>query len=159
MGDSPFRASSPFGYRTHPITGEYTLHNGPDYAAGEGTTVHAAAAGTVTKAASTSISGNHLKIDHGDGYETSYLHLSAFQVGVGDQVQAGQPIGLVGSTGRVTGPHLHFILRSNGTAIDPEPYITREFSSYVVNYWWVAVIALSAVWGAVLYRRRRRLRG
>ncbi len=156
MGDQTFRLSSVYGYRTHPTTGEYKLHNGADYAADEGTTVHAPAAGTVSAAGSDSSSGHWLKIDHGDGYETAYAHLSAYIASTGERVTAGQPVALVGTTGRSTGPHLHFVLRKDGSSTDPEPFITRSFRSYAVNYWWLALIGLGGLWAAILVRRRLR---
>lgn len=156
LGDQSFRLSSGYGYRTNPVDGEYKLHNGVDYAAGEGTEIYSPAAGTVSKIGSDSSSGNYLKIDHGNGYETAYAHMLSFSVQDGEKVRAGQAVGAVGTTGKSTGPHLHFVLRVNGSTTDPEPYITRSYTSYMVNYWWVGVIGLGGLWAAILARRRFR---
>lgn len=156
LGDQPFRLSSPYGFRTHPISGEYKLHNGVDYAASEGTIIYAPASGVVSAVGSDGSSGNWLKIDHGDGYETAYAHLLSYIAGRGDQVAAGEPIAEVGETGGATGPHLHFILRKDGSSTDPEPFITRTFRSYASNYWWWAVIGLGGVLAALIARRRFR---
>lgn len=117
------RISSPFGYRTHPVTGSYTLHSGIDIAASSGTTVVASRNGKVVSAGYSGSYGNLIVISHGNGFETAYAHLSSIKVSVGDTVSQGQLIGKVGSTGRSTGPHLHFEIRINGTAVNPSKYI------------------------------------
>lgn len=113
-----FPITSHFGYRQDPITGEVDYHNGTDIAAPEGTPILAAAAGTVTIANGVDPWGGsygyHIKIDHGNGLETLYAHCSAICVRVGQQVQQGEVIGYVGSTGNSTGNHLHFEARVNG---------------------------------------------
>lgn len=107
-----FSISSPFGYREDPFTGEIDYHNGTDIAAPNGTQILAAAAGTVTIANGIDSWGGgygyHIKIDHGNGLETLYAHCSAICVTPGQQVQQGEVIGFVGSTGNSTGNHLHF---------------------------------------------------
>jgi murein DD-endopeptidase MepM/ murein hydrolase activator NlpD len=97
------------------------LHNGIDYAAASGTPVRAAAAGTVTFAGNKGANGNLVVISHAQGYETFYAHLSRFGAGVksGLKVSQRQVIAYVGSTGRSTGPHLHFSLKRSGKFLDP----------------------------------------
>lgn len=117
------RLSSPYGYRTHPVTGEKgSFHNGVDLASPEGTAILAARGGTVTKAGYTSVNGYYVTINHGDGFSTSYLHMTHYTVRVGQTVSAGQKIGECGSTGRSTGPHLHFTIYWNGGTINPAQY-------------------------------------
>lgn len=114
--------TSGFGYRTHPVTGEYKLHAGIDFGAREGVAVRAAQRGTVSTAIRDhAVAGNYLVITHGDGRKTRYLHLSEFASGItrGAKVARGGIIGKVGATGRVTGPHLHFEVEVAGRAIDP----------------------------------------
>ncbi len=102
------RVTSSFGSRVHPITGKRTTHNGIDYGAPSGTVVHAVAEGIVTISGYDEYSGNKIAIKHRDNSVSWYMHLSARGVGVGAKVSPGQAIGRVGSTGRSTGPHLHF---------------------------------------------------
>jgi murein DD-endopeptidase MepM/ murein hydrolase activator NlpD len=112
---------SKFGPRTDPFTGGPQFHTGVDYNAPEGAAIVAPAPGRVTRVES--YRGGHgklLEIDHGGGLVTRYTHLSAFEVGEGQQVAAGQLIARVGSTGLSTGPHLHFVVLRDGQAIDPE---------------------------------------
>lgn len=100
-------------------------YGGIDYAVPLGTPVLAADAGLVVKAAwDTSGYGNHVRIQHSDGYMTVYGHLSVIDVKVGDRVNAGDVVGRSGSTGYSTGPHLHFEVRKDGVPIDPEPLLT-----------------------------------
>jgi murein DD-endopeptidase MepM/ murein hydrolase activator NlpD len=116
------RISSRFTKRRwHPILHKWKAHLGVDYAARRGTPVHAAGSGTVIWAARMGTYGNLIKIRHLDGYETRYAHLKSFRRGIhrGKRVKKGQTIGYVGTTGRSTGPHLHFELRKRGRAINP----------------------------------------
>jgi murein DD-endopeptidase MepM/ murein hydrolase activator NlpD len=113
--------TSPFGWRSNPFGGAPEMHQGLDIAAPSGTTVTAAAGGTVIMAQWYGGYGNYILIDHGGGYSTGYGHLSAIYVANGQTVQRGQAIGAVGSTGNSTGPHLHFEVRINGKAVDPAP--------------------------------------
>jgi murein DD-endopeptidase MepM/ murein hydrolase activator NlpD len=108
---------SPFGYRWG------RLHAGIDIAAGYGTPIHAAAAGTVVLAAWTDGYGNYTCIDHGGGLATCYAHQSSYAVGQGAQVGQGQVIGYVGCTGHCFGPHLHFEVRIGGNPVDPLGYL------------------------------------
>ena len=113
-----------YGYRTHPVTGKRgTWHNGVDLAAGSGTSIYASKSGTVTTAVNSSIWGNYVVINHGDGFSTLYAHMQGLIVSVGDYVKQGQTIGYVGSTGLSTGPHLHFTIYYNGSDVNPMSYI------------------------------------
>jgi murein DD-endopeptidase MepM/ murein hydrolase activator NlpD len=113
--------SSPFGMRFHPVVKRRLLHNGIDYAASSGTPVRAAADGVVAFAGPKGPNGNLLAIQHAHGYETFYAHLSRFAPGMkpGTKVTQRQLVAYVGSTGRSTGPHLHFSLKRSGRFIDP----------------------------------------
>jgi len=113
------RVSSEFGTRSHPISGERHQHTGIDFAAPAGSPVRAAQAGTVTFAGERGGYGNLVIIRHPDGAETYYAHQRDLSVRTGQAVEAGQAIGTVGSTGRSTGPHLHFELRRGGRPTDP----------------------------------------
>jgi murein DD-endopeptidase MepM/ murein hydrolase activator NlpD len=111
--------TSPFGVRTDPMTGQARRHNGIDIGAPMGATISAAASGTVIYAGWESGYGNTIVIDHDGAVSTLYGHCSQIFVSNGQEVQRGQAIGAVGSTGRSTGPHLHFEVRVNGVAVDP----------------------------------------
>ncbi|HZY99770.1 MAG TPA: peptidoglycan DD-metalloendopeptidase family protein [Candidatus Baltobacteraceae bacterium] len=113
--------TSPFGWRSNPFGGSPEFHQGLDIAAPSGTTVTAAAGGTVIMAQWYGGYGNYILIDHGGGYSTGYGHLSAIYISQGQSVSRGQAIGAVGSTGASTGPHLHFEVRINGKPVDPAP--------------------------------------
>ena len=115
--------SSPFGYRVHPVTGEYTMHKGVDMAAAKGTPIYATRSGYVTIATYHSTAGNYVTINHQDGYTSVYMHMTHDVVSVGEYVKAGQLIGYVGSTGRSTGPHLHFGIAYNGNYVNPMNYL------------------------------------
>jgi len=115
--------TSPFGWRQNPFGGGPEFHPGLDIAAPMGTTVTAAASGTVIMAQWYGGYGNYILIDNGGGISTGYGHLSAIYVTVGQYVQQGQAIGAVGSTGYSTGPHLHFEVRLNGKPVDPTPWL------------------------------------
>ncbi len=113
--------TSPYGYRTNPVSGIYKLHAGVDIGASYGTAIWAAAGGTVITASYSSGYGNYVMINHGNGYTTLYGHMSSIAVSAGQTVSMGTTIGYVGSTGNSTGPHLHFEVRSSssGGTIDP----------------------------------------
>ncbi|WP_111497317.1 M23 family metallopeptidase [Marinobacter bohaiensis] len=117
--------SSRYGYRSDPFTGKRTWHDGVDLAGKEGSDIIAVAAGVVTWAGDRYGYGNLVEIDHGDGLVTRYGHCKTVKVKVGDVVQKGQLIALMGSTGRSTGPHVHFEVRRNGKSQNPEDYIKR----------------------------------
>jgi murein DD-endopeptidase MepM/ murein hydrolase activator NlpD len=115
--------TSDFGIRRHPITGVVKLHTGTDISSGDGF-VYAADAGTVVKAEWNTAYGNMTVIDHGNGVTTLYGHQASTTVQVGDQVTKGSRIGVIGSTGFSTGPHLHFEIRQDGEPIDPSGLIS-----------------------------------
>ncbi len=117
--------TSSFGMRNHPILGRMARHKGIDLAAPNGTPVYATADGIVERANRFSSYGNYIAIDHGGSLETRFAHLSGFAVKTGDHVRKGQLIGYVGSTGRSTGPHLHYEIRVDGQAVNPVPYMVE----------------------------------
>lgn len=117
--------NSDYGYRTHPTLGTWKLHNGIDVKADTGTPIVAAKSGTVIAAAYSSSMGNYVIIDHGSGITTVYMHCSALAVSSGKSVSAGETIAYVGSTGRSTGPHLHFSVRVNSEYVNPWNYVSR----------------------------------
>lgn len=115
------RLSSGFGLRRHPILGYSKMHAGVDFAAPTGTPIYAAGDGTVTRANRFSSFGNYVSIRHANGYETAYAHLNGFARGIraGTRVRQGQVIAYVGTTGRSTGPHLHYEVHVNGKKMNP----------------------------------------
>ena len=117
------KLTSPFGYRTHPVTGQYKFHNGVDLANNQGTPIYAARSGKVTVDTYGSTYGYYVTINHGDGYSSLYAHMTRSVVDKGDTVKKGQLIGYMGSTGRSTGPHLHFSIFYNGSSVNPMNYI------------------------------------
>jgi len=114
-----YRLTSPFGIRTNPVTGNVRLHQGIDLAAPAGTEVHAAADGVVTEIGNDAIYGNYVIIKHNNNWASLYGHLQKIGTALRSNVKSGTIIGWVGSTGQSTGPHLHFELRQNGRAQDP----------------------------------------
>lgn len=121
--------SSGFGYRSDPFTGGAAFHAGLDFKGPIGAPIYAAAAGTVSFVGGQQGYGNTVEIDHGNGLMTRYAHMSGFRATVGQRVEPGQLIGLIGSTGRSTGPHLHFEVRINDRAVNPRPFL--EAASHV----------------------------
>jgi murein DD-endopeptidase MepM/ murein hydrolase activator NlpD len=117
------KMTSNFGVRRWRKSGHVADHYGLDIAVPKGTPVCAPAEGVVTICSWTGDYGNLIELDHGTGYTTRFGHLSKYNVEIGDRVQKGQAIGLVGSTGHSTGPHLHYEVRYNGTPIDPIDYM------------------------------------
>ncbi|WP_342419668.1 M23 family metallopeptidase [Paenibacillus sp. FSL H8-0168] len=117
------RMTSSFGYRSDPFTGRSAFHSGVDIAGQTGDPVYAAGAGTVLEAASSGARGKCIIIQHPDGLQSWYMHLSGMQVAPGDRVHKGQTIGLLGSTGRSTGPHLHFQIVKHNQPVDPLLYV------------------------------------
>jgi murein DD-endopeptidase MepM/ murein hydrolase activator NlpD len=121
------KINNEFGFRRNPFGGRsYEFHAGMDIDGERGDTVMSPANGTVIKAGWEGGYGNLIEIDHGNGLTTRYGHLSKIEVAVGDQIQRGQLIGLIGSTGRSTGPHLHYELRLNDKAINPRRFLPPE---------------------------------
>ena len=117
--------SSDFGRRFHPVYHYYKKHEGLDIGDRRGDPIYASGSGTVTMAEWHSGYGNLVEIDHGNGYVTRYGHCSKLLVKVGQRVEQGAKIALIGSTGTSTGPHVHFEVRINGTPVDPTPFITE----------------------------------
>lgn len=122
------RITSRFGYRTHPITGKKGFHTGLDLAAAEGMPISAVYYGKVTKTGEDDSWGKYVLVEHSDGFETFYCHLSEIYAEKGAVIRQGETLGLVGSTGMSTGPHLHFEVRINGIRVDPELLIYPENS-------------------------------
>lgn len=127
---SPLRAedlrhipvSSSYGTRLHPILNEYKHHSGVDLPGTEGEKVYASADGVVVAASRERLIGNYVKLEHAFGFTTVYGHLNSFCVSIGDTIHIGRIIGFVGSTGRSTGPHLHYGITKNNLQQDPLPY-------------------------------------
>ena len=117
--------SSGFGARSDPFSGRAAMHNGLDFRAPHGSPIFAAADGQVTFVGWKSGYGKTVEITHGNGMVTRYAHMSAFSAAVGRAVSAGDRIGAIGSTGRSTGPHLHFEVRVNGQPVNPRPFLER----------------------------------
>jgi len=115
--------SSPFGVRTDPFNGRPAMHTGIDLRGEIGEVVHATANGKVSVAGREGGYGNMVEIDHGNGFSTRYGHLSEIDVKVGQKVRIGQVIGKIGSTGRSTGPHLHYETRINKEPVNPQKFL------------------------------------
>ena len=115
--------SSPFGYRINPIYADWRFHYGVDFGAPSGEPIYATRSGVVTTATYGSSGGWYVIINHQDGYTSNYLHMTHYIVSPGQYVAAGEVIGYCGSTGDSTGPHLHFAIYYNGTAVNPADYI------------------------------------
>jgi len=118
--------SSYFGRRADPFTGYSAVHKGLDFAGPEGTKVTSVAAGLVTYAGERAGYGEMVEINHGNGLATRYCHNEKLLVKQGDMVRKGQDLALMGSTGRSTGPHLHFEVLKNGTQVDPRHFIGED---------------------------------
>ena len=118
-----YRLTSSYGMRVNPVTGNLRLHQGVDLAAPAGTEVFAAADGTVTETGNDPVYGIYVIIKHNDNWASLYGHLQKAGVSLRSNVKSGTVIGWVGSTGQSTGPHLHFELRQNGKARDPDKYL------------------------------------
>jgi murein DD-endopeptidase MepM/ murein hydrolase activator NlpD len=115
--------SSGFGYRADPFTHSGAFHPGLDFRGPWGAPIYAAARGRVSFAGQRSGYGNCVEVDHGNGLITRYAHMSAFRARVGQAVSGGDVIGAIGSTGRSTGPHLHFEVRINDRPVNPRPFL------------------------------------
>ncbi len=120
------RLTSGYGMRKHPVLGRRRNHKGVDLAAPTGTPIYATADGIVGKAQWFSSYGLYIRLDHGASLETRYAHMSKLAVAAGDRVRKGDLIGYVGSTGRSTGPHLHYEVRIDGVAVNPIPYMVES---------------------------------
>ena len=117
------KLTSPYGYRIHPTLGTRKFHNGVDLANNQGTPIYAARSGKVTVATYGGTYGYYVTINHGDGYSSLYAHMTHYTVSKGQTVKKGDVIGYMGSTGRSTGPHLHFSIFYNGSSVNPMNYI------------------------------------
>ncbi|HNY30912.1 MAG TPA: M23 family metallopeptidase [Fibrobacteria bacterium] len=122
---SPARGqvSSGFGWRLHPVLGVFMMHSGQDITGQTGLPVFATARGKVVTREFSSSFGNYVVLDHGNGIRTLYAHLSAFRCELGKEVRRGEEIGLMGSTGRSTGPHVHYEIHQSLKPLDPLPWI------------------------------------
>ena len=120
------RLMSPFGGRTDPFSGEGAMHTGVDLSAAMGTPVRAAADGIVLHAEWFGSYGKVVVIDHGNGVQTLYAHLSRFEVVPGQEIRRGDTVGRSGATGRVTSPHLHYEVRMAGTPVNPYPFLANS---------------------------------
>lgn len=124
------RIASGFGYRVDPIYKTRKMHKGMDFSAPTGTKVYATGDAVVKKVENRRWGyGKHIVLDHGYGYTTLYGHLSRTNIRVGQKVKRGQLIGLVGSTGKSTGPHLHYEVHKNGSAVNPVGYFYNDITS------------------------------
>ena len=119
----PGEVGSGFGPRIHPVTGSWSQHNGVDIKGDTGDPVLAVLDGEVVSAQFCPFYGNTVVMYHGAGLSTVYAHLDSFAVAVADEVESGMLLGAMGTTGRSTGPHLHFEARVDGEAVNPEPYM------------------------------------
>jgi murein DD-endopeptidase MepM/ murein hydrolase activator NlpD len=118
--------SSPYGKRVDPFTGQNSWHAGVDFAGRKGADVIAVASGVVTFAGKRYGYGQMVEINHGDGYVTRYAHHESLKVAAGDIVKKGEAIGTMGTSGRSTGPHVHFEVLKNGRSVDPRRYVARR---------------------------------
>jgi murein DD-endopeptidase MepM/ murein hydrolase activator NlpD len=130
---SRLAVNSPFGYRSDPLTGLVRMHTGVDLRADYGASVGASMSGRVWFAGARSGYGNLVVVDHGAGVATFYAHLSSIVVSIGQEIAAGQLVGYVGTTGRSTGPHLHYEVRANGHPVDPDSAISLVGDELVVQ--------------------------
>jgi murein DD-endopeptidase MepM/ murein hydrolase activator NlpD len=117
------RMTSGYGYRRDPFTRRAAMHRGLDFKGPTGSPIYAAAKGTISFVGRKRGYGNVVEISHGNGLMTRYAHMSRFHARVGENVEAGERIGAIGSTGRSTGPHLHFEVRVNDRAVNPRPLL------------------------------------
>lgn len=115
--------TSVFGYRKDPFTKKNSFHRGIDIAGKLNDPIYAAADGVIHHVGYDKLHGNHVIVEHFNGLRTWYMHLNSTQVKKGEQVRKGDPIGKLGTTGRSTGPHLHYEVQLNGKSVDPAPYL------------------------------------
>ena len=118
--------TSSYGYRRDPFTGAAAMHSGLDFRGPSGAPIYAAAKGRISFVGTKSGYGRTVEIDHGNGLMTRYAHMSRFDARVRQAIDAGAIIGGIGSTGRSTGPHLHFEVHVNGRAVNPRPFLERQ---------------------------------
>lgn len=117
------QTTSGFGYRSDPFLGTRAMHSGIDFRGAVGEPIRATAAGTVVRAGWNGGYGRMVEIDHGNGFTTRYAHMSDISVAEGAKVEVGATVGLIGSSGRSTGPHLHYEVRKDGNAVDPLKFL------------------------------------
>jgi len=122
---SKTRVTSPFGMRNHPTLKRQKMHNGIDFGSGMNAPVYAAADGKVTLAQYSRSFGNWIMVEHAKGYVSVYAHLNSFNISAGLRLKKGEIIGYTGSTGRSSGPHLHYEIRLDGTPVNPSGYLTE----------------------------------
>ncbi|WP_340230194.1 M23 family metallopeptidase, partial [Emticicia oligotrophica] len=122
-----------FGNRVHPVSGKSHFHSAIDISAKEHEPVFATADGIIIESRYDTYLGNYIIIEHPNGYQTLYGHLSISEVEVGEMMVIGQKIGLIGKTGRATGPHLHYGVKKNGQFVNPLPYINL-LGNYILNH-------------------------
>jgi murein DD-endopeptidase MepM/ murein hydrolase activator NlpD len=125
--------SSSFGGRTDPFSGEGAFHTGIDLATASRTPVHVTADGVVLSAGWSGAYGKRVVVDHGNGFETYYAHLSQWLVVPGQEVRLGEVIGMSGATGRVTSPHVHYEVRVSGTPVNPYRYLAKAQRSQLTR--------------------------
>ena len=125
--------SSTFGVRVDPFLHVPAMHTGIDFRGETGDPIYATAAGTVSVAGWSGGYGRMVEVDHGNGFATRYGHLSQITVTVGDRIRVGQEVGRMGSTGRSTGPHLHYETRIDGEAVDPQKFLDAGARFYAAN--------------------------
>jgi murein DD-endopeptidase MepM/ murein hydrolase activator NlpD len=123
---------STFGGRSDPFSGEGAFHTGIDLQATDGSPVHSTADGVVEKVGWSASYGKLIVVNHGNGLETYYAHLSQFRVVAGQEVRRGEVVGLSGHTGRATGPHVHYEVRLRGTPVNPYRYLVRATAPVTV---------------------------
>ncbi|HMI77923.1 MAG TPA: M23 family metallopeptidase [Ferruginibacter sp.] len=123
------RIASGFGMRIHPIYGIAKMHSGLDFTAPQGTPIYATGDGVVSTAGYGTGTGNHVVINHGYGYETEYMHMVRIKVRGGQRVKRGEVIGWVGNTGASTGPHCHYEVHINGSAVDPVYFFFNDLNA------------------------------
>lgn len=123
-----YDVNSRFGMRRLSYEPRARMHEGLDYAAPTGTPVRSAADGVVLRTGDSNSYGRFVEVAHANGVTSFYAHLSRVEVAAGDRLEAGEPLGRVGATGRVTGPHLHFEIRQAGEQIDPSEFLGRSFA-------------------------------
>ncbi len=157
--------TSGFGYRIHPITGEWKFHNGIDLAVPVGTPIRSPEGGVVSGWTSNSVGGLQMLVDHDNGYRTGYAHLNERIAGQGNRVEKGDVIAYSGNTGASTGAHLHFTMKDEtGQFVDPDQDNLYESSPFMLpefvlestrTYWWLVGSGLLAITAMGIYRARR----
>lgn len=127
------RMSSSYGMRDHPVLRQRRSHRGVDLAGPTGTPIYATADGVVSMARYYGSYGNYVQIEHAEQFQTRYAHMSRIAIADGAQVRRGDLIGYIGSTGRSTGPHLHYEVRIGGQAVNPIPYMVESETQLAAN--------------------------